>query len=91
MSLNNEAGPLVIVPKREIDLINLKNTVSLLKKKASASPLNGERVCKDCFEVKPLEKFTKSISSKDGRANICKKCTANNKKLSNIIKRYGSI
>ena len=86
-----EAGPVVHVPQKEVDLINFTSTISILKKKSMASPLIGERMCKDCFEVKPLEQFTKSISSKDGRLNTCKKCTSKTKKLNNIVKRYGSI
>lgn len=88
MVTNNEARPTIQVSQKEIDLINFKNTLAILEKKSIASPQTGERMCKDCYEVKPLELFTKSIS---GRLNTCKKCTSNNKKLRNIMKRYGSI
>lgn len=36
----------------------------------------NDKTCTDCDETKPIDKFTKSIKGKDGKASQCKNCCA---------------
>lgn len=40
------------------------------------SSQEGQKICRVCSEVKPLDQFVKNCKSRDGRTTICKSCDA---------------
>lgn len=83
--------------QKSTNIVTLKEQIKVLESKiidlkaSLTSNTSPAKECHACGRVTSIENFTRSIASKDGHTNTCKKCTAAQSKLRYITKKYGRL